>query len=204
MVTVVIIIAVILMLATIGGVGRAMSQTGSFKGARYRQNLYDGVVKPEARRLHETKQRARDESVVATIRAHWQRAIDQHEKRQARDTRRVARRIARGKDPSRIIQRSIRRDSSPSNPAKLRDRELTVITTIHRKAKAGNPRAQRLAGRVHPQTGHTVGGISGIGHIRPAQHMPKVRTPKKTKKKQTGKSIGEILFGKPKPRGRRR
>lgn len=196
-----IILASILMIAALIGVGVAVTKAGSFKGAGYRQAMFDNVVKPEAKRLHEVKQKAREESVVATIKQHWQAKINSHERRQARDTRRAARALAAGKNPAKYVQRSIRRDQHPSNPTKLRDKELKIMTGLRRAAQGGNSRAQQLSGKVHPKTGHTTGGIGGIGHIRPSHHMPKVRQPKQPKKipgaGKAAKKAKNILVGKP-------
>lgn len=202
-----IIIASILIIASLIVIGAAMAQTGSFRGSAYRQNLYDDVVKPNAQRLHEFKKKSREESVVSTIMQHWQSKINSHEKKQARDTRRAARALQSGRNPAKYVQRSIRRDQSPNNPAKLRDREIDFMTRLRRSAQGGNSRAQQLSGKIHPKTGHTTGGIGGIGHARPSHHMPNIRGAKQKKSiPGSGKAkskIKDMLIGTPKDPRRR-
>lgn len=202
-----IIIASILVVVALVGIGVALTKAGSFRGDSYHQVMYNNVVKPNVQRLHEVKQKAREESVVSTIMDHWQSKINSHERKQARDTRRAARALQAGRNPAKYIQRSIRRDQHPSNPARLRDKELSMMTKLRKAAQEGNAKAQQLSGRVHPKTGHTTGGIGGIGHIRPSHHMPNVRgarqkrsVPGSGKAKST---IKNILIGTPKDPRRR-
>ena len=201
------IVASILVIVAIAGFIAALSNYGSFRGHNYRRNQYEAIVKPRSKAHHEYKHKTREVSAVTTIMDHWQKRVNRHDRKQAADTARAARAMQKGKDPSRFVQRTLRRDNDPNNPVRLRNKEVRIFTNIRRKAQEGNSRAQQLSGMVHPKTGHTTGGLGGIGHVRPSGHMPNIKQPKKknpaSRAIKSKKSISEILIGKPKSKRRR-
>ena len=192
-------VAIILMLIVLAGIGYGISQNGLTSSSR--KTKYERIKSAHTEKA-KVRAEARHNAVLEAIKSEWMPRILRSDRKAANASLKASRALASGKDPSRHMKNAMRRDSQAARDKNLMNKELRVIGGLHGAARKGNPKAQRLVGRVHPQTGHTTGGIGRTGH-RPQDHMPKIRQPKAKKNASPRKSFLEILVGKPKPRKRR-
>jgi hypothetical protein len=155
----------------------------------YRPNLrYRRDIKPRMSAANKQRTADRDRTLSEGIQSIWQPRIRKAE----RKVRRHNARVVRGKNPAKNYDKARRHGEQAEALQSGMLEELGLSGLLHKAARSGDAKAQRLTGHVNPSTGHTTGGIGRAG-LKPSHKMPKAKTPKQ--KSSGGGKLKKWLIG---------
>jgi hypothetical protein len=175
------IVAIIIFLVLVVGF------TSLITSYSYRPNLkYRRDIKPRMAERNRERIAASDRAMSDGIQSIWQPRIKKAEKK----VRKYRAKSIRGRNPAKNTYKANRHAEQAEGLRAGMLSELGLFGGLHKAARSGDAKAQRLTGSVHSSTGHTTGGIGRAG-FKPSHRMPK--TPKQ--KSSGGGKLKKWIIG---------